>query len=69
MGRIEEAEGDSVLIRRPAVSTNLDSMELPESELPTTHHTQPDLRPLFIYSRGVPGLASVEEDAPNPVET
>ena len=37
--RIEGAEGNGNLIRRPVVLTNLDPWELPETEPPTKEHT------------------------------
>jgi hypothetical protein len=44
-GRIKEAKGEGDPIGRPAVSTNIDSRELLETE-PIQEHTQADLRPL-----------------------
>jgi len=64
MGRIEEGKREDP-IERSAVSTNLDPRKLPNTEPPTRQHT----RAGHIYSRGLPGLASVEEDRPNPGET
>jgi hypothetical protein len=63
-GRIDRAEGEDDHIERPAVSTNPDPRELPETEPPTIQHKtslrSPD--PWDIYSRRLPGLASVGED-------
>ena len=64
--KIEGAEGDGNLIRRPTVSTNLDPWELPETEPPTNGLVS---GPWHIWSRGTLCLASVGEDAPNLVET
>jgi hypothetical protein len=44
--KIEGAEGDGNLIRRPTVSTNLDPWELPETEPPIKEHTWSSLIPL-----------------------
>ena len=65
--RIEEAKGNGDLIGRPAVSTNQDPWELSDTEPPTRQHIKAYLR--HIYNRGLPYLASVEEDVPNPSET
>lgn len=46
MGRTEEAEEDSDLIGRSAVSTNPDPWELPDTEPAIRQHTGADLRPL-----------------------
>jgi hypothetical protein len=40
-GRIERAEGDGEPIRRPAVSTNLDHSELPETKPKSNEQTWP----------------------------
>ena len=39
MEKLEEAEEESDPIGRPAVSTNLDPWELPETKPPTKEHT------------------------------
>ena len=44
-GRIEEGEGDFNPIGRPAMLTNPDPSELPETKLPTKEHTWAGLRP------------------------
>lgn len=44
MERLEEAEEEGDLIGRPAVSINLDTQDLSDTELPTRQHT-PDMRP------------------------
>jgi hypothetical protein len=51
------------------VSIVLDPQNLSDTEPPTRHHTPAAVRPQNIYSRGLPGLDSVREDAPNPQET
>jgi len=48
------------------MSTNLDPWELPETELPTKELVSDSGH---ICSRGLPCLASVGEDVPNPAET
>jgi hypothetical protein len=68
-GRIEGAEGDGNHIGRPTMSTKLDLWELPETETSNKEHTWPVQGPHHICSRGLPCLASVGEDMPNPVET
>lgn len=42
--------------------------DLLDTEQPTKQHTLADMRPRHIQSRGLPGLASVRKDAPNPQE-
>ena len=44
--KLEEAEEEGDPIGRPAVSTNPDPRELPETEPPTRKHTQAGPRPL-----------------------
>jgi hypothetical protein len=66
--KLEEAEKDDPM-GIPAVSTNLDLRDLSDTEPSTRQHTLADMRPRRIYSRGLLGLASVREDAPNPQET
>jgi hypothetical protein len=68
-GRIRGAEGNCNPTGRPKVSTNLDPWELPETKPSTKVHTQAGPRPRHIYRKGLPCLASVGEDAPNPIET
>ena len=66
-GRIRERLSEVVLkddpIRRSSVSINLESQDLLDTEPQTRQHT---LAGIQIYSRELPGLASVREDAPNP---
>ena len=64
--RLEEAEEEVSPIGRPAVSTNPDPRELPETEPPTRSIHRPVLGPWHKYSRGLPGQALVGEDALNP---
>jgi hypothetical protein len=66
---LKEAEVEGDPIGRPAVSTNLDPRDLSDTEPPTRQYTPADMRSQHIYSRGLPGLASVREDALNPRET
>ena len=66
---MEIPEEKSNLRGRPAVSTNLDPWDLLDTEPPTRQHTPTDMRPQHTYSRGLPGLDSVKENAPNPEET
>jgi hypothetical protein len=66
-GRTEETEEDGNPIERPTVSVNLDSWELPETEPPTKEPPRP--HPQHICSRGLPCLALVGENEPNPVKT
>jgi hypothetical protein len=67
--RLEEAEEEGDPIGRPAVSTNLDPQYLPDIETTTRQPTGAGLRPQPIYSRGLPGLASVRENVPKLGET
>ena len=50
---------------RPAVLTDLDPQDRSYTESLTRQHTAADTRPLTHISRGLPGLASVKEGAPN----
>ena len=72
-GGVEGAEEDCNSIGRSTASTNLDCWELSETNPSTKEHTWsgPGLRPPPPppCSRGLSFLASVGEDAPNPVET
>jgi hypothetical protein len=70
MEKIEEAEDYGNPVGGPAVSINLD----PPRSLRywTTNqavYTSKYDTPQHIYSRGLPDLGSVREDAPNPQET
>ena len=65
---IEESEGEGNPLGRSAVSTNLDPRELAETE-PQTKCTKGWSEDPDTCSRGLLGLASVGEDAPNPRET
>ena len=68
LGRTDEAEGEQDPIGKPAVSTNPDPRELPETE-PPTRSTHGLVRgPWQIYIRGLPDLASVGDDVLNPQE-
>lgn len=62
------AKGESNTIGRPAVTTNRDPMELPETEPSTRSIHRPAHCSWHKYSRHFPGLASVREDVPNPWE-
>ena len=60
---MEEAKEEGDPIVRPAVSTNLDPWELPDTEPPTRQHAGASQIPApDTYSRGLPDLASVGED-------
>jgi hypothetical protein len=61
-GRIEGTEGVDNPIERPTVSTNLETWEFPETELPTKEHIPARPRPPNTCHRQ-PCLASVGEDA------
>jgi hypothetical protein len=64
----DQEEGNPV--GGPAVSINLDPQDLSDTGPPTRQHTPADMRPsTHIYSRGLPGLCSIRDDAPNPLET
>ena len=63
----EEEEGNPV--EGPAVSINLDPWDLSSTGPPTRQHSPADMRPEPIYSRGLSGLVSLKEDAPNSQET
>jgi hypothetical protein len=41
----DKAEGEGDLLRRPALSTNMDPMEFPDTEPPTWQHTQAGQKP------------------------
>ena len=66
---MKELKGDCNPIGRPTVSTNPDPSELSETKPPTKEHTLAGLRPQKLCSRGLPCVASVGEDEPNPAET
>jgi hypothetical protein len=51
-----------------SVSTNPDPREFPETE-PPTRNIHGLVRGCYVCSRGVPGLASMGEDALNPGKT
>jgi hypothetical protein len=52
------------------VSINLDTQDLSNTGPPNRQHTPADMRfPQHTYSRGLPGLCSFRDDAPNPQET
>jgi hypothetical protein len=53
---------------RPAVSTNLDTKELPAPEPNRTIQGQVRGHQ-HVYNRGLPGLALVEDDELNPRKT
>jgi hypothetical protein len=57
-------------IGRPVVSTNPDCWDLSDTKPPTRQHTPADMSHpsprRHIYNRGLPGVASVREDEPNP---
>jgi len=61
-GRIKEAERESNPLGRPAVSTNPDPRELPETEPRTQNMHGPIQGPWHKYSNGLHSLASVGED-------
>ena len=65
--RLEEAEEEGDPIGRPGVSTNPDPQDLSDTEPPTRQDTLAGPKPPYIYSRGLSGLASMREDAPNPL--
>ena len=59
---VKQAEGQRDSIVKPIVSTKPIPRELSETESRSIHWPVPG--PRHIYSRGLPGLASVGEDAP-----
>jgi hypothetical protein len=68
-GGLKKVKGESHDTGRPAVSTNPDSRELPET-VPSTRNIHGSFWcPSYVYSKGLPGLASVGEDLLNPGET
>jgi hypothetical protein len=67
--RLDEAEEEGDPERVPPVSTNLDPRDLSNTGPLTRQHTPADMRPQHIYSRGLPGLGLIREDAPNSQET
>lgn len=54
---------------RPKVPTNLEPWEQPEIKPQTKQHTRAGPRPRHICSRGLACLASVIEEASDPIET
>jgi hypothetical protein len=64
-GRIEDPQGDSDLIGRPMVSTNLESWEYSETELPKNIQGQVHSHG-HMWIRELSHLTSVGEDVPNP---
>jgi len=67
--KLEEAKEEANPIGGPAVSINPDPWDLS-----ALHHQPGSIHqlirgPWHIYSRGLPSLGSVREDAPNPQET
>ena len=47
-----------------------DLRDLSNTRLPNREYTPADMRPpTHIYGRGLPGLCSFRDDAPNPQET
>ena len=69
IGRIEGAEGDCNHIERTIVSSNPVPSELPETKRQSKEHTWTVCCPWYICSRELYCLASVDEYAPNPVES
>jgi hypothetical protein len=67
--RLKEFEEKGDPIGGPAVLINLDPQDLSNTGPPNRHHTPADMRPQHIYSRGLPGLCSFRDDAPNPQDT
>jgi hypothetical protein len=68
--KLEEAEEESDPIGGPAVSINLDPRDLSDTGPQSKQHTPAGMRPpQHIYSRGLPGLGSIRDNAPNPQET
>jgi hypothetical protein len=66
--KLEEAEEEDNPIR-PAVSTNLDSQDLSDTELPNRQQTRAGLRHSTYIQQRTACLASVKEDVPNCWET
>jgi hypothetical protein len=67
-GRFGGPQGDGNPTGRPAVSTNLNPWQLPETKLtPKSIHGLVQ-GPRHLCSRGLPCLASVGQDAPNSAE-
>jgi hypothetical protein len=62
---MEEVKEDGDPIGNPAISTDLDTQDLSDTDPPTRQHILTGLRPRHIYSRGQTGLASVREYVPN----
>jgi hypothetical protein len=68
--RLEEDGEEGNPVGGPQISINLEPRDLSNTGLPTRYHLPADMRPpTYIYSRGLLGLGSVKEDAPNPQET
>jgi hypothetical protein len=51
------------------VLINLDPQDLANTGPPNRQHTPADMSPQHTHSRGLPGLCSFRDDAPNPQET
>jgi hypothetical protein len=64
-GKLEKAEEEGDLIRRPIVSKNLDPWDLSDTEPPTRQHTPADLSPRTHIQQRTLGLDSVREDISN----
>jgi hypothetical protein len=66
---LEEAEKEGDPVEGPAISINLDSRDLSNTGPPTRQHAPADMRPQHTNSRGLPGLCSFRDNAPNPHKT
>jgi hypothetical protein len=66
-GRLKEAEEKGDSVRGPVVLVNLDPQDLSNTEPPNRQHTPADMSPQ--HSRGLLGLFSFRDEAPNPQET
>jgi hypothetical protein len=70
MEKLEEPEEEGDPVGGPAVPIKLDLQDVSDTGTPTREHTPADMKPAtHIYNRGMSGLGSVREDAPNPQET
>jgi hypothetical protein len=65
-GRIEDGEGNRDSTGKPTDSTNLDPWQLSETEPLAKELIWAGVRPQHI---GLPCLATVGENSPNPAET
>jgi len=67
--KLEETEEKGDSVGGPAVSTNMDTWNLLDTEPPIRENMPTDRGPQLIYNRGLRDLGSVREHEPNIQET